>query len=293
MRHSPSFAALLALLACESKKPAEPAKPAEAPAKVEPAKPTAAATAALQRFLPSVAGSPGMVDQVADAMLANAGLAARAKAASADLDMVAGAIQEAGLPEVFAAVPLAESGMDGAAVSKFCSAGPWQFMPETAVRFGLSVKDCTITGATSPFSPEATDTFTIADRPYIQNGACAITACAVDERKDLALATKAAVALLKDALEDPTLAGHAQKDALAILSYNAGKRGVLDWLPTRSADAFADMGAVAASDPRWAEPAAYVPRVVAAAAYAFCRAEANAADAICAGLPGRGDVASP
>lgn len=280
---------LFVTLACEAEKPtAPPPAPVEPAKPAEPARPTAAATAALQRFLPSVASSPGMADAVADAMLANTRLRDRARAATADLDLVSAAIKEAGLPEVFGAVPLYESGMDSNAVSVVCAAGPWQFMPETAMKFGLNVKDCTITGATALFTPEATDDIKVKASGYVVDGKCAITSCAVDERRDLALSTKAAVALFKDAVADPALAAHAQRDALVIMSYNAGKKRVGAWLPTRGADAFADWGAAvsAGSGELWVESTKFVPGVVAAAAYAFCRADANAADPICAGLPG-------
>lgn len=288
MRTTLLSCSLFVLLACEAEKPAAPPAPPAEPAKApEPTRPTAAATAALQRFLPSVASSPGMVDAVAAAMLANGRLAERARAATADLDFVATSIKEAGFPEIYAAIPLFESGMDNNAVSVVCAAGPWQFMPETAVKFGLTVKDCTITGATSLFTPEATDKFKLKDRPYAAEGRCGISSCAVDDRRDLPMATKAAIALLKDAAEDPGLAAHPQRDALALMSFNAGKTTVLSWLPTRGADAFADWGAVVKDGSGDLRPwsASYVPDVVAAAAYALCRAEANAADPICAGLP--------
>jgi len=279
---------LLSLAACEAEKPAAPVTPPpEPPRPAEPAPPTAAAAAALQRFLPSVASSPGMVDAVASALQANQKLGAVARGSSASLDTVEAAVKAAGLPEVDAAIPLAVSEMNPTAVSAVCGAGAWRFMPETAAKFGLNVKDCTITGAAAPFTPEATDEFILKDRPYFQNGACAITACATDERLDLALSTRAAIALLSASAADATISAHPQKDALVLMSYNAGRKRVVEWLPTRGADAFAGWGAVIqdGSGPIRSDSGQFVPQIVAAAAYSFCRNETNAADPICAGLP--------
>ena len=53
-------------------------------------------------------------------------------------------LRDAGLPEVFAGIPFQETQYDKTAVSSVCAAGIWQFMPETANRYKLEVKNCKV-----------------------------------------------------------------------------------------------------------------------------------------------------
>jgi hypothetical protein len=140
------------------------------------------------------------------------------------------AMQKAGLPEVFAAVPYQESRYRAEISSPVCAQGYWQFMPETAHRLGLEVRDCAFRGSNVVWSPTelAPPRNARKNAQYVSYDAakdessCRIKKCAVDERSDLDLSTEAAIKALREAFEDPELAASGAAVQLAITSHNCG-----------------------------------------------------------------------
>jgi hypothetical protein len=108
-------------------------------------------------------------------------------------------LEEAGVPDDLKYVPVAESGLIFRARSGAGAVGYWQFMKGTALRYGLRV-----------------------DR-Y------------VDERRDLARSTKAAIAYLKD------LRAEFGSWALALAAYNWGERSVARSVEDQGVDSYFDL----------------------------------------------------
>lgn len=142
--------------------------------------------------------------------------------------LVVDALRDAGMPEVFAAIPYQESLYNSKAQSHVCAKGAWQFMPETANRVDklyntpFRVQGCRLRGRGSFTPKDLTPPFT-RRAPYVLNGEqCLITACDVDDRTDLRKSTTAAILTLKEAWENPDVRRSGAAVQLAILSHNAG-----------------------------------------------------------------------
>lgn len=141
------------------------------------------------------------------------------------------ALRQAKLPEVFAAIPYQESRYNASITSDVCAEGFWQFMPETAYRLssreGLQfrVANCRFRGnksaAWTPSDP-APPPNVRANAVYMDSGACQIERCDTDDRKNLELATNAALFTLKEAWNDPQIAASGSAVQLTITSHNSG-----------------------------------------------------------------------
>lgn len=141
-------------------------------------------------------------------------------------------MRAADLPEVFAAIPYMESRYVGDAQSPACAKGFWQFMPEVAHRLDkrpdieFVVRDCRLQGIGVTWTPDAD----APPRGLFQNAVyirrpertCLIDGCAIDQRTDLSRSTRAAVAALREPMEDPLLQESGAAVQIAILSHNAG-----------------------------------------------------------------------
>ncbi len=163
------------------------------------------------------------------------------------------ALRAAGLPEALAAIPYLESTYASTAQSAACARGPWQLMPEVAVRAGLRVEGCTIGGRGEKWTPtDPAPPRPLASGPYFVDGACQILSCDVDERTDLAKSTAASIALLKEAWEDPTLRASGAAVQALITSHNAGFDDARHGRPNRFnvLPAYADWSANVPEDER-------------------------------------------
>ncbi|MEQ1570097.1 MAG: transglycosylase SLT domain-containing protein [Myxococcota bacterium] len=154
----------------------------------------------------------------------------RLDAVSVEYAKVVLAMREAGLPEVFAAIPYQESRYNAQITSEVCAEGYWQFMPEVAHRLskqGLDfrVADCKFVGTSglswTPSDP-APPPGVRQNAAYMGDGRCLIKSCNVDDRKDLGKSTKAAVYTLKEAWRDPVIALSGAAVQLTITSHNSG-----------------------------------------------------------------------
>ncbi len=140
------------------------------------------------------------------------------------------AMQKAGLPEVFAAIPYQESRYKATITSPVCALGWWQFMPETATRFDLEVRDCAFRGSSTVWTPtEVAPPMSVRNRAKYVNYdkeknevTCKIKKCAVDDRSDLDLATRAAIESLGEAWEDSEIKASGAAVQLTITSHNCG-----------------------------------------------------------------------
>lgn len=146
-----------------------------------------------------------------------------------DYAFVVDQLRDADLPEVLAAVPYQETRYNGSLQSVVCAKGWWQFMPETAKRVGLEVRDCKMTGAEFLFTPKqvVTPPSVLRHSEYVtrdESGSprCRIRSCAVDERLDLGASTEGAIRLFEDVFADEELADSGAIVQIAILSHNAG-----------------------------------------------------------------------
>lgn len=128
------------------------------------------------------------------------------------------------LPEVFAAIPYQESRYKSKITSIACAEGYWQFIPESAKRSNIEVKDCKFKGTNQFWSPtRLVPVINVMKRaPYIQNGRCRISSCKIDERQDLAISTRGALFALGEAYEDRDFRSSGAAVQLTILSHNAG-----------------------------------------------------------------------
>lgn len=144
----------------------------------------------------------------------------RLEAVRADYAATVGVLRRAGLPEVLAAIPFYETGYRAQGRGPRCELGPWQLLPETALRGGLAVRDCRIRGVDLPWSP---DTFVPgAHPPYLEAGTCRLAECATDERADVPASAAGAARLLGEAWRDPVLAASGAAVQLTVASHFAG-----------------------------------------------------------------------
>jgi hypothetical protein len=144
----------------------------------------------------------------------------RLEAVRGDYAATVGALRRAGLPEVLAAIPFYATGYRADARGPACELGPWQLVPELALRGGLGVRDCTIRGVDLPWNPDA---FVPAARPaYLEAGTCRLAGCATDERGDVLASAGGAARLLADAWRDPAFAASGAAVQLTIASHFAG-----------------------------------------------------------------------
>lgn len=231
------------------------------------------AKAVLLKYLPGRADDRGFLYLVDAALRSGRGQKIAVDGASnvGELDAIRDEIATRGLPNVFVGIPMWESYLDTEAVSRSCAAGAWQLMPETAVELGLTVADCRIGDYRWTPRPDSVAT---PESPYrFPDGSCGISACAVDERTDLARSTVAALDLLEQYYNAQDLARNPDRAALTVLAYNTGL-GSARSMVTLVEDPFEDldvcvtegcghMGRVAAE---------YVPGTLAAAALATCGA---------------------
>lgn len=152
-----------------------------------------------------------------------------------DYALVVDALRDAKLPEVFAGIPFQETQYQAKLVSFVCAAGIWQFMPETALRMNLTVKDCAMGVSGNLWSPtsKTPPAMVTRDAPYVSvsaNGevSCKIgsyskgTYCRIDERVDVGKSTTAAIQLLGETFADKTLAESGSLVQATILAHNAG-----------------------------------------------------------------------
>jgi len=129
--------------------------------------------------------------------------------------------------------------MDLRASSPVCAGGPWQFMPETAVRAGLRVEDCVLDGVSEPWTPTSASGV-LADPPYRdrEGNRCRIQSCRVDERMDLERSTTAALSQFEQAWNLDHLVSHPQRRALVALTHHIGLAEVLGRLSVTRGDVF-------------------------------------------------------
>jgi hypothetical protein len=135
-------------------------------------------------------------------------------------------LRDAKLPDAFAAIPYWESSCRAEARSFLCAQGYWQLMPEVAHRMNVEVKDCKLRGSDTLWSPvDIVPAMLVKmNAPYVdpEGPSCRIQGCAIDERKDLQVSTRAAVSLLAEAWDDPVLRDSGAAVQLTILSHHAG-----------------------------------------------------------------------
>ena len=148
----------------------------------------------------------------------------RIDAVRKDYGYVVRQLRQAGLPEVFAAIPYQESRYTAEITSKACAEGYWQFLPEAAKRANVEVSSCSFRGTNTVWSPtRLVPVINVMKRaPYVQNQRCRITSCKVDERQELAASTRGAVWSLAEAYEDRLIRSSGAAVQLTILSHNAG-----------------------------------------------------------------------
>ncbi len=152
----------------------------------------------------------------------------RLDAVESSYRQVLGAVREAGLPDVFAAIPYQESAYSSDATSVVCAEGWWQFMPEVAHRVNIRVKNCSMRGRQDKWSPTRVVPVrgVLKNAPYVGRGdggyRCKIKSCDVDERQDLTISTRGAIEALREAWEDPLIAASGAAVQITILSHNAG-----------------------------------------------------------------------
>lgn len=148
-----------------------------------------------------------------------------------DYALVVSDMREAGLPEVFAAIPYQESQYRPTIQSPACAKGMWQLMPEVAKRMDLQVRNCKLRGSTGLWTPtrDAPPLNVYKNAEYIDPNEdlhsakkCRIQSCEVDERSDVAQSTRAAVQLLAEPWNDPELRSSGALVQMVILSHNAG-----------------------------------------------------------------------
>jgi len=151
----------------------------------------------------------------------------RLEGAESEYRTVVRMLRDAGLPEVFAAIPYQESGYTASANSPVCALGWWQFMPEVALRAKMKVSSCHFRDKTV-WSPKGVIPVkgVLKNAPYVQRTPdsvrCKITRCDVDQRTDLDLSTQGAIELLSEAWNDPELRQSGAAVQATILSHNAG-----------------------------------------------------------------------
>lgn len=141
-------------------------------------------------------------------------------------------LRDAELPDALAAIPLVESCYRADPVSPCCARGWWQFMPEEGARLredGLlgalgDVRGCARRSGGAPFTPtaQAPPPMSCARGPYVLDGACDLSTCAVDFRSDLELSTRAAVRRFDEVREDPALLASGVLVPAMIASHHAG-----------------------------------------------------------------------
>lgn len=122
---------------------------------------------------------------------------------------VLGQVRAEALPEVLAAVPMRKSMYNPNIQSGRCATGYWQLTPKTALSLGLKVSECRLSSGTtwSPKGDSVADSEVAAYLTTVEEGdeECLITECAVDERMDLALSTKAMLQKMKTVYNESTI----------------------------------------------------------------------------------------
>ena len=159
----------------------------------------------------------------------------RLEAVKVDYALVVEALREESLPEVLAGIPFQETQYNPIRVSPVCAAGVWQFMPETANRMGLRVKDCKMGLSGKLWAPttKSPPLSVKRDAEYVSvnaNGepSCRIGSytkgsyCRVDDRVDVEASTLAAMDLLKETFVDSELSASGSIVQATILAHNAG-----------------------------------------------------------------------
>ena len=135
-------------------------------------------------------------------------------------------LQQMELPMVFAAIPYQETRYLPKLESPVCAAGIWQFMPETAKRKGLGIRNCKIRGQSARWTPKklAPPLRVSRDAVYYdaQSVSCKIESCEVDERPDVELSTRAAMSLLEDTWTKAEVVDSGAAVQMTILAHNAG-----------------------------------------------------------------------
>ena len=148
-----------------------------------------------------------------------------------DYAYVVDALRDAELPEVFAGVPFQETQYKKHLVSSVCAAGIWQFMPETANRMELRVKNCTFKDNSRVWEPKAADQappLQVKTAEYVEYNrqekkmSCRIRKCGTDDRLSLEKSTRAAIELMKQTYTDERLQNSGSVVQATILAHNAG-----------------------------------------------------------------------
>lgn len=131
------------------------------------------------------------------------------RASAASYATVLEQVRAESLPEVLAAVPMRKSMYNPTIQSETCAKGHWQLTPKTARSMGLKVSECRLSSGTiwSPKEDSVADSEVPA---YLSTtdegeGECLISGCAVDERMDLVLSTKAMLQKMKTIFNDSAI----------------------------------------------------------------------------------------
>lgn len=146
------------------------------------------------------------------------------------------ALDEAKMPQVFAAIALQESRYKSNQVSPVCAGGIWQFMPEVALRVGLKVESCKMEKGNEPLPlkglvvPRPASYIGKTPRPEggvkyfckLGRDGVGVRRCKKDERFDFAKSTQAAIRLFEEAWENPELRSSGSIVQITILAHNAG-----------------------------------------------------------------------
>jgi len=146
---------------------------------------------------------------------------------SADYAQVLSEVRTQGLPDVLAAIPFHESRYQADAQSDVCAKGHWQFIPETAVRQGLTVKDCLLSDSVEPWTPTDDVVSNIEARPYVRKTedgkrTCLIASCAMDDRTELAASTTAALSMMAKVYKIESVIKSGKAVEKTILSHHVG-----------------------------------------------------------------------
>ncbi len=145
-----------------------------------------------------------------------------------DYAYVTAELRSAGMPEAIAGIPFTESQYRAEIQNgKTCAKGWWQFMPETANRLDIEIRDCKFKGRNTRWTPKglAPPNGLNRNADYVEDGLCIIPplgGCDVDQRQDLAVSTRGAIESLKEAWDDPWIAASGAAVQITIASHHGG-----------------------------------------------------------------------
>ena len=249
---------------------------------VSPASP---AQAAVEWFVPTLAGGTTFERLVAKALVENRsrGMGTRAIETREKLTFLRNELVSQGLPDVWLGIPYVESRMHPEIISSQCAGGAWQFLARTAQREGLRVERCGVqseVGRTQPEEKLDIDGDPVEEvRAAVTNGrGCRRARCALDERLDFEKSSRAALRHLRRLTQLSAIDKSPDRVPLGILAFNMGYGGakrVMAAANGRDPFRFVATCTSKSCEAMREESAWYVPRVVATAALVAC----NGADA--------------